>query len=74
MFDDDPFEGDEKILPRKKKKKGVGYHDVYTRKEPGDKQISSIQKMRQLQENELQCIMDQGTYVQCCDCQKWRSG
>ena len=74
MFDDDPFESDEKITPRKKKKKGVAYHDVYTRKETSDKQSTSIQKMRQLQENELQCIMDQGTYVQCCDCKKWRSG
>ena len=38
-----------------------------------EKQTSAIQKIRQLQENELQCIMDTGTYVQCCDCSKWRS-
>ena len=37
-----------------------------------EKQTSAIQKIRQLQENELQCIMDTGTYVQCCQCDKWR--
>ena len=41
-------------------------------KENHEKQTSAIQKIRQLQENELQCIMDSGTYVQCCDCHKWR--
>ena len=38
-----------------------------------EKQTSAIQKIRQLQENELQAILDTGTYVQCCDCSKWRS-
>ena len=41
-------------------------------KENVEKQTTAIQKIRQLQENELQCIMDSGTYVQCCDCHKWR--
>ena len=27
MFDDDPFESDEKITPRKKNKKGVAYKE-----------------------------------------------
>ena len=29
-------------------------------------------KIRQLQENELQCLMETGFHVQCCDCSKWR--
>ena len=44
----------------------------HTSLENGEKQTTAIQKIRQLQENELQCIMDTGTYVQCCDCSKWR--
>ena len=61
---------DEKILTRKKKKKGTNV--AHTEKKASEKQSISIQRMRELQENELQCIMDQGTYVQCCDCNKWR--
>ena len=73
MLDDDPIESDERVSPRKKKRKVIAYDDIYARKESDkDTQTNSIQKMRQLQENELQCIMDQGTYVQCCECNKWR--
>ena len=74
MLEDDPLENPEPVSSKKKNKEAIAYDDVYTRKEISDKQSTSIQKMRQLQENELQCIMDQGTYVQCCDCKKWRSG
>ena len=75
MLDDDPIESDERVSPRKKKRKVIAYDDIYARKESDkDTQTNSIQKMRQLQENELQCIMDQGTYVQCCECNKWRLG
>jgi len=72
MLEEDPLENEEPNSSRKKKKEGIVYDDVYTRKEMNDKQSTSIQKIRQLQQNELQCIMDQGTYVQCCDCNKWR--
>jgi hypothetical protein len=74
MLEDDPVENEEPNSSKKKKKEAIAYDDVYTRKEISDKQSTSIQKIRQLQQNELQCIMDQGTYVQCCDCNKWRSG
>ena len=46
---------------------------IITAVENCEKQTSAIQKIRQLQENELQAILDTGTYVQCCDCSKWRS-
>ena len=51
---------------------GIDYEGVYTKKENAEKQTSGIMKIRQLQENELRCLMDSGTYVQCCDCNKWR--
>ena len=72
MLEEDPAVNDEPTTSKKKKKEGIAYDDVYTRKEMTDKQITSIQKMRQLQQNELSCVMDEGTYVQCCDCNKWR--
>ena len=50
----------------------VEYDDVYTRREEGERQKGSVQKLRQLQQNELQCLMEQGTLVQCCECGKWR--
>merc|ERR1712130_797153 len=73
MLEDDPSTNEEPATSRKRKKEAIAYDDVYTRKEITDKQITSIQKMRQLQQNELSCVMDEGTYVQCCDCNKWRS-
>ena len=45
---------------------------IYFSLEMSEKQTSAIQKIRQLQANDISCIMDSGTYVQCCDCQKWR--
>ena len=72
MLEDDPVENPEPVSSKKKNKEAIAYDDVYTRKEISDKQSTSIQKIRQLQQNELQCIMDHGTYVQCCDCNKWR--
>ena len=72
MLEEDPVENEEPNYSRKKKREEIAYDDVYTRKEQDDKQTISILKIRQLQQNELQCIMDQGTYVQCCDCNKWR--
>ena len=51
---------------------GLGYN-IISAVENCEKQTSAIQKIRQLQENELQAILDTGTYVQCCDCSKWRS-
>ena len=72
MMEEDPVVNDEPATSKKKKKELIAYDDVYTRKEMTDKQINSIQKMRQLQQNELSCVMDEGTYVQCCDCSKWR--
>ena len=52
----------------------MGHHRnlIISTVENCEKQTSAIQKIRQLQENELQCIMDSGTYVQCCECGKWR--
>ena len=72
MLEDDPVDNEEPVCSKKKKKEAIAYDDVYTRKEISDKQSTSILKIRQLQQNELQCIMDEGTYVQCCDCNKWR--
>ena len=74
MMDEDPTENEEEPQPRKSRNKSgeVDYDAVYTRRENGEKATFNVQKIRQLQQNELQCTMDQGTYVQCCECNKWR--
>ena len=70
MLDDHP---DENISPRKKARKIITFDDVHKKKVAStDIQAKRIEKVRKLQNNELQCIMEQGTYVQCCDCSKWR--
>ena len=73
MLDEDLSASKKSPGKRRKSGNGVAYDDVYTRKENCEKQTSAIKRIRQLQENELQCIMDSGTYVQCCECEKWRS-
>ena len=71
MLDDDPYE--HTVSPRKKTKKVITFDDVHKKKVAStDIQAKRIEKVRKLQNNELQCIMEQGTYVQCCDCSKWR--
>ena len=63
------FTGEEngKNLPRKKRRDEKSNADVLN-----DEASTSIQKIRELQEHELNCLMGEGTYVQCCGCSKWR--
>ena len=70
ILEEEPVANEEPCSSKKNKKEEISYDDVYTRKEQNDKQSMSILKIRQLQQNDI--ASDQGTYVQCCDCNKWR--
>ena len=75
MMDEDPNDTPVENTPNKKrnsKNEAIDYEDVYTRKLLDEKQKTSIQKLRQLQQNEISSNLDNGTCVQCCECNKWR--
>ena len=79
MNDDPVENGDEPVLKKIRKKSGevfkpfqntiimfflkVNYDTVYASRENQEKATNNAQKIRQLQQNELQCTMDQVTRV-----------
>lgn len=79
MNDDPVENGEEPVLKKIRKKSGevsqalkkhmksfilqVNYDTVYASRENQEKATNNAQKIRQLQQNELQCTMDQVTEV-----------